>query len=133
MDGRKLPVPSCGLAIQLRTEVLVDDEVVVNISQGPGKELVCPRGDVRILRPKEGNNGHEGQNVRYKIKKFSLPNIFAAETLPTKMHSLPLFHSLPRSPRAHYFPRPPHSLPSLLRSRQLKRTGSEGDRRFDYN
>ena len=65
MDGRKPPVPSSGLAMQVCTEALV-----VSISRcvkGLGKELVGPRGDARILRPKGGSNGHEGREVRDEV------------------------------------------------------------------
>ena len=55
---------SSGLAIQVRTEVLVLD--TSQCVKGLEKELVCPRGDVRILRLKEGSNGHEGCEVETK-------------------------------------------------------------------
>ena len=62
MPGRKLPIPSRGLAIQVDTELHVVDasrclECLV-------KELVCPRLDIG---PKEGSNGHQGSEVRYKV------------------------------------------------------------------
>ena len=60
MHGKKPPVPSSGLAIQVDTELSVVDasqclECLV-------KELVGPRLDALILGPKEGSNGHEGQD-----------------------------------------------------------------------
>ena len=65
MDKRKPPVPTSGLAIQVRSEVLVLD--TRQCVKGLVKELVGPRGDARILRPKEGSNCHEGREVRNKV------------------------------------------------------------------
>ena len=53
MDGRKSPVPSRGLAIQVHTEVLV--HVTSQCVKGLVEELVGSRGDARIRRPKEGS------------------------------------------------------------------------------
>ena len=60
MHGRKLQVPSSGLAVQVDIELCVVDasqwlECLV-------KELVGPRFDALILSRKEGSNGQEGQN-----------------------------------------------------------------------
>ena len=60
MHGRKPPVPSRGLAIQVDTELRVVDasqrlECLV-------KEPFGPRLDALNLGPKEGSNGHEGQD-----------------------------------------------------------------------
>ena len=66
MDGRKQQVPSIGLVIQVRTEVLV--QVVLDTCQcakGLVKELVGPRGDAFVLSKKGAT---ATKDVRYATK-----------------------------------------------------------------
>ena len=63
MDGRKQQVPSIGLVIQVRTEVLVLD--TCQCAKGLVKELVCPRGDA-FVQSKKGATATK--DVRYATK-----------------------------------------------------------------
>ena len=54
-----------GLVIHVRTEVFVlDTSHCVKVLV---KELVGPRGDARILPPKEWSNCHEGREVQDEV------------------------------------------------------------------
>ena len=61
--------PRHGLAIQVHTVVLVLD--TSQYVKGLVKELVYPRGDVWILRPKEGINCHEGREICDEVPGYN--------------------------------------------------------------